>query len=71
MTIVKRKLSKRIERVPLPPFFDIYNERDVYDICITLTAYGNESWSRIGTLAIFERGDDEELRTQIGVIVDD
>lgn len=58
-TRLTRKLKNRVSRGNLPFAFDIWNESDIGDICISLTAMGNICPERVGTIYIFEVSEDE------------
>ena len=63
MTRLERKLKERLRKKPLPIAYDLYNEADVNDISTTITATGNLCYDRVGTLLIFEEGEDDvEMR---------
>lgn len=40
--------------------FDIWNESDINEVCITLTTNGNICSERVGTVYIFEVSEDEQ-----------
>lgn len=54
-----RKLKNRVLQGGLPVAFDIWNESDINDICISLTAMGNICPERVGTVIVFEVSEDE------------
>ena len=39
--------------------FDIWNESDINEVCISLTAMGNICPERVGTVIVFEVSEDE------------
>lgn len=60
MSRATRKLKNRVAKGGLPVAFDIWNESDINEVCITLTTNGNICSERVGTVYIFEVSEDEQ-----------
>lgn len=46
------------ERGKIPYAYDVYNESDLGDCCLTLTTCGNTGWDCCGTVLLFVEAED-------------
>lgn len=58
MTRLERKLRARAELGKIPYAYDIYNESDLGNYCLTLTTSGNTGWDCCGTVLLFVEAED-------------
>ena len=58
MTRLERKLCARAEKGKPPYAYDVYNESNFGDCCLTLTTCGNTGWDCCGTVLLFVEAED-------------
>ena len=59
MTRLERKLRALAEKGKIPFAYDIYNEADLGNYCLTLTAGANTCWDHCGTVLLFVEVEDD------------
>ena len=59
MTRIERKLCALAKKGKIPFAYDVYNEKDLGDCCLTLTVRGNTMWDHCGTMLLFVEVEDD------------